>query len=101
VVVPIPAEQTDRLTLGSSVQASIVVDSHSQLVVPRGAVQLGAEGAWVFKVENGKAVRVPVKVELMEGAQVAVSGALQAGDTVVTIGSHAIDDGMSVREPTR
>jgi len=98
VVVPIPAEQADRLTLGSIVQAEIIINTADHLVVPRNAVQLGSDGAHVFRVEDGRAKRVAVDIELAEGARLNVSGPLKAGDRVITVGSHVVEDGMAVRE---
>jgi RND family efflux transporter MFP subunit len=98
VVVPIPAEQAGRLTLGSVVQAEIIINTTNHLVVPRNAVQLGADGAYVFRVEAGRAKLIAVDVELAEGALLNVSGNLEPGDKVITVGSHVVEDGMAVRE---
>ncbi|MCG6898453.1 MAG: efflux RND transporter periplasmic adaptor subunit [Gammaproteobacteria bacterium] len=101
VVVPIPEEQAGQLTLGSTVQAEIIIDTTAQLVVPRNAVQLGVDGAYVFRVEDGKAKRIEVNIELAEGALLNVSGPLEAGDKVITVGSHVVEDGMAVQEAAR
>ncbi len=101
VVVPIPADQAGRLTLGSVVQAEIILDTTAHLVVPRNAVQLGSDGACVFRVGNGRAKRIAVNIELAEGALLYISGALEPGDRVITIGSHVVEDGMTVSETVR
>lgn len=98
VVVPIPAEQAGRLTLGSIVQAEIIIDAADRLVVPRNAVQLGTDSAYVFRVEDGRAKRIAVDIELGEGALLNISGPLEPGDKVITMGSHVVEDGMAVRE---
>ena len=98
VVVPVPADQAAGLMLGSSIQASITIATQERLVVPRAAVQSGSDGDWVFTVEDGRARRVPVTVELAQGAHIAIAGALRAGQRVITTGSHVVEDGMAVRE---
>lgn len=66
------------------------------LVVPRLAILDDGEPA-VFRVTDGKAVRVPVKVGYAEGAWVEIREGLADGDQVVTAGKVALRDGTAVQ----
>jgi multidrug efflux pump subunit AcrA (membrane-fusion protein) len=98
VLVPI-TDQVDQLVLGSRVLGRIQLASHNTLAVPRSAVLTDDAGrSSVFVVNNGVARRVPVTSGVEAGDLVAVAGALNAGDTVVTSGNYELVDGMAVRE---
>lgn len=98
VLVPI-TDQVDQLVLGSRVLGRIQLASHNTLAVPRSAVLTDDAGrSSVFVVNNGVARRVPVQSGVEAGDLVAVAGALNAGDTVVTSGNYELVDGMAVRE---
>ncbi len=83
---------------GSQVTASITVKEVHALAVPRSAVLRDAQGAYVFIVKNHVAHRVNVKASIDDGTWIAVSGAVQAGDLVVTLGNYELTNGMVVRE---
>ena len=66
------------------------------LVVPRIALLDDGEPA-VFRVREGKAARVPVKLGYAEGPWVEIREGLAAGDQVVTAGKVALRDGTAVQ----
>lgn len=66
------------------------------LVVPRLALLDDGEPA-VFRVREGKVVRVPVKLGYAEGPWVEIRDGLAAGDQVVTAGKVALRDGTAVQ----
>lgn len=66
------------------------------LVVPRVALLDDGEPA-VFRVRDGKASRVAVKVGYAEGAWVEIREGLASGDQVVTAGKVALRDGTDVQ----
>ncbi|MBU2049410.1 MAG: efflux RND transporter periplasmic adaptor subunit [Gammaproteobacteria bacterium] len=66
------------------------------LVVPRLALLDDGEPA-VFRVREGKAARVPVKLGYAEGPWVEIREGLAAGDQVVTAGKVALRDGTAVQ----
>ncbi|MER2021750.1 MAG: efflux RND transporter periplasmic adaptor subunit [Stenotrophomonas sp.] len=66
------------------------------LVVPRIALLDDGEPA-VFRVREGKATRVPVKLGYAEGPWVEIREGLAAGDQVVTAGKVALRDGTAVQ----
>lgn len=97
VLVPIPAQKVAKLVLGSRVIGHIHLPTHDALVVPRSAVLGTAPDSYVFKVDAGKALRVPVKIGVEAKGLIDVTGALQAGDAVVISGNYELNDGMAVR----
>lgn len=97
VLVPIPVQKVSKLVLGSRVIGHIHLPAHDTLVVPRSAVLGIAPDSYVYKVDAGKAVRVPVKTGVEAEGLIGVTGALQAGDIIVTSGNYELSDGMAVR----
>lgn len=68
------------------------------LVVPRDAVINQRGQQLIFLAVDGKAKRVPVKINGYQGMQVAVEGEdLSAGQQVVTKGNERIRDGQAIR----
>lgn len=71
-------------------------ERQAALMVPEQAIVPGAQSA-VFKVVDGKATRVPVRLGVRRTAQVEIVDGLTAGDVVVTAGQLKLRDGMAVR----
>lgn len=71
-------------------------ERQAALMVPEQAVMPGAQPA-VFKVVDGKATRVPVRLGVRRTAQVEIVEGLVAGDVVVTAGQLKLREGMAVR----
>ncbi|KAB2918427.1 MAG: efflux RND transporter periplasmic adaptor subunit [Dechloromonas sp.] len=71
-------------------------ERQAALMVPEQAIIPGAQPA-VFKVVDGKANRVPVRLGVRRTAQVEIVDGLAAGDVVVTAGQLKLRDGMEVR----
>ena len=97
-LVPIPADQTDHLVLGSSLSADIRLDAHTGLTVPRSAVLQDEQGAYVFRVVNGQGQRVAVTTGLESDQWIEITSGLQPDETVVTVGNYELTDGMPVRK---
>ena len=98
VLAAIPESRIDHLVLGSRVLGRIQLTTRTALVVPRSAVLGDAGNTYVFTVNGGKAMRVPVQTGEHAGDLIAVGGKLQAGDAVVVSGNYQLNDGMAVRE---
>ena len=64
--------------------------------VPREAVNTGPDGQFVYRVKDGRAEQVPVKVQFDDGVDDAVSGGLQKGDAVITDGQLRVLPGAKV-----
>jgi multidrug efflux pump subunit AcrA (membrane-fusion protein) len=72
---------------------------NSALVVPETALVLVGDSLSVFVIQPDSTVRrVGVLVEARHEGRVAVSGALQAGETVVATGGYGLADGMKVEQ---
>jgi RND family efflux transporter MFP subunit len=82
---------------GEAFRADIDVGNYQGWVVPRGAVLDDDEGAYVFQVAGGKAVRVAVQRVGSNDATTVVDGPLDAERAVVVVGNYQLEDGMAVR----
>jgi len=96
--VPIPAEQTDRLVLGGSLTGDILLHAHSGLTVPRSAVLEDDQGAFVFRIVDGRGRRTAVTTGLQSDQWIEIASGLKAGEAVVVTGNYELRDGMLVRE---
>ena len=70
---------------------------HDASVVSSRAVQNGLDGTFVFRIKNGVAEVVPVKVRYVQGPLTSVGTGLQPGDLVVTDGQDQLTAGTSVK----
>ncbi|EIT68008.1 MULTISPECIES: efflux RND transporter periplasmic adaptor subunit [Hydrocarboniphaga] len=68
------------------------------LVVPVRSVRHGLNGAYVFRVKDGKAEVVPVKTSFQDDSIVVVTEGLAQGDRIVIDGYSRIKAGSQVRE---
>ena len=67
------------------------------LKIPRTALFRGGEKAWqVFSIQNGKAVRVPVKPGIINDSEAEVTEGLEAGDPVVVAPPKSLKGGDRV-----
>jgi len=97
-LVPIPADQTDQLVLGSRLAADIQLNAHTGMTVPRSAVLQDEQGAYVFHVVGGKAQRVAVTTGLEKDQWIEITSGLKPNESVVSVGNYELTDGMPVRE---
>jgi multidrug efflux system membrane fusion protein len=88
-----------RLVPGQTVNVSATINQISGAVtVPRDAVNLGPENAFVLVVgKDGKAVAHTVKVLNDDGVTAAIQGEVKPGDRVVTDGQLRVTSGQAVR----
>jgi RND family efflux transporter MFP subunit len=70
---------------------------HDASVVNSRAVQNGLDGTFVFRIKNGLAEVVPVKVRYVQGSLTTVETGLQPGDLVVTDGQDQLTAGTVVK----
>lgn len=97
-LVPIPADKTDHLVLGSFLTADIRFKRHTGMTVPRNAVLQSQQGSYVFRIVNGRAQRVEVATGLESDQWIEITSGLQEGDAIVSAGNYELTDGMPVRE---
>lgn len=88
---------SDLLRAGMAFQIEMRFPGDTYPSVDPLAVQWGAQGAFVWLIENGVARRVPVRVIQRNTDSILVSGDLGDAGVVVTEGIHAVRDGAPVR----
>jgi RND family efflux transporter MFP subunit len=85
-----------RLVAGLFAEGRVAQQSRRALVVPISAVNMDdPAGAWVLRVTDGKAQRVPVKLGLRDDQteRVEVAGGVQEGDRLLVGPARAITPG--------
>jgi len=97
VKVALPARADARLGMSATVELATGAATSGGLRVPLTALvnNKGASSVWV--VENGAVKRVPVQVTGQVDNDVLVSGAVRAGQSVVTAGVNLLKPGQKVR----
>jgi membrane fusion protein, multidrug efflux system len=86
-----------KLLPGMVAEISIPLGSQdSTFVVPETAIVNGAEGVFLIRISEGKALWVPVKKGRTQAGKSEVFGSLNPGDSVVTVASEEIRNGSSL-----
>jgi membrane fusion protein (multidrug efflux system) len=93
---PAAAAAADLLE-GAAYRATIVTGNLEGWIVPRDALLSDEQGAYVFQVAAGKAVRVPVRRLGGNDEQSVIAGAIDAKRPLVTAGNYQLSDGAAVR----
>ncbi len=87
-----------RLRPGMFVRVRVLVGERANaLMVPEEAIVPQGEAFHVYRVVDGAARRVPVKIGVRRDAQVEILDGLAPGDQVVTAGMRLTRDGQPVR----
>ena len=86
-----------KLRPGMFVRVRVIVGERNGLLVPEEAIVPQGEEFYVYKVVDGAARRVPVKIGVRRAAQVEIVEGIAAGDSVVTAGMRLTRDGQPVR----
>jgi multidrug efflux system membrane fusion protein len=95
--VALDATAQGEVELGQSARVYLAqAAGDGSLRVPLSALQRGDDGAAVWVVREGKALRVPVSAAEFGSDTVPVTGALAAGDWVVAAGGHLLREGEAV-----
>jgi len=96
------ANSEGRLWSGQfvTVQLRTGIDRDASVVNSR-AVQNGLDGTFVFRIKNGLAEVVPVKVRYVQGPVTSIGAGLQPGDLVVTDGQDQLTAGTAVKVASR
>ena len=92
------ANPGNRLKPGMFANVSIIVRSKpGALAIPRDALAATGETGHVFVVDaSGRAVRKDVRIGIVRETDAEVLSGLSAGENVVTLGWHNLDDGALV-----
>jgi hypothetical protein len=80
--------------------ASDALSSKPVLTVPAAAVAGSNGRAVVYKIEDGRAVEVPVLTGARFGAQIEIKEGLKEGDKVVAKADERIKPGVKLSVPT-
>lgn len=83
---------------GMSFRVGLSYQGDSFAVVPEAALMWSADGAYVWKVVDGKAQRVDVDIRQRLEGRILVSGELQLGDQLVVEGVQTLRVGQQVRD---
>lgn len=83
---------------GAKVSVEVILTVQPDaLVVPSSAIQFGQSGNFVYRVEHGQAVSVPVTVDRQIGPWAVISQGLSPGDTVITAAPPTLLNQSAVR----
>ena len=87
------------LQLGSVVRTrfSAPPSNETSFVVPLGAINERGNGPQVWRIQNGKVNPVPVSIVSIETETAHVNGPLESGEQIVAVGTHLLQNDMSVR----
>lgn len=87
----------DRLRPGMSFRVALALRGESYPVVPEVGVLWGGDGAYVWRVKDERAERVPVTVVQRRQGRVLVDAPLTRGERVVSEGVQRMREGLLVR----
>lgn len=88
----------DVLASGTSVKLTVdTFRTDNAVLIPYDAVHFESEQAYVFVIQDHRAVRTPVTVGLMNDDRVEITEGLDAGSQVVASWSSQLEDGALVR----
>lgn len=85
------------LVSGAGASARLRIGSADLLAIPQSSLLFDQQGAYVFVVSDGKAVRRAVAVGAQNSEHAEVVGGLKAGDAVVAISGSLLRDGDPIR----
>ena len=91
------SNEGDNLRPGMSFQVVMRFAGEQFPAVDPLAIQWSSAGAFVWKIDTGTALRVPVRIIQRNSDHVLVSGALASGDNVVTQGVQNVREGAPLR----
>ena len=86
----------DSLRPGMSFRVTLDIAGDPYPIMPEIAVQWGADGAFVWKIVDGKAERVRVAVVQRKEGRVMVDGPLSEADVIITEGIQRLRPGLPV-----
>jgi membrane fusion protein (multidrug efflux system) len=90
----------DSLRPGMSFRVQLDLAGDPYPVMPEIAVQWGAEGSFVWAVDDGNARQVPVNIVQRQKGQVLVETSLSVGQLIVVEGIQRLRPGVSVMTDT-
>jgi len=92
------ANDDNRLIPGLFAQVELVLErKENALLIPEAALMPAGDQQYVYRIEDGKAVRAEVSLGMRQGDLVEIISGLDAGAQVVTAGQMKIMDGSKVQ----
>lgn len=88
--------ESDLLRPGMSFRVRVEMQGELFAVINETALQWGADGAYVWSVVDGNAVRTPVEIIERREGRILVEGSLLRGDIIVVEGTQQMRDGVAV-----
>lgn len=88
--------EADELRPGMSFRVGLNLEGTPYPVIAETGVQWGADGAYVWSVEDRRARRVPVTIIQRQQGQILVDAELEEGDLIVIEGVQRVRDGVEV-----
>ncbi|RTE85583.1 MULTISPECIES: efflux RND transporter periplasmic adaptor subunit [Gammaproteobacteria] len=88
--------EEDKYRPGMSFRVNLEVEGEFYAVVPEAALMWGAEGAYVWRVNDDKAERVNVEIQQRRRGEILVESALTAQDIIVVEGVQTLRPGQAL-----
>lgn len=87
----------DKLRAGMSFSVTILFPGDIYPSVDPLAIQWGADGSYVWRVEDGKAKKVAARIVQRNSTNILIDGPVKQGDMIVTQGVQSVRDDAPVR----
>lgn len=91
------ANPADSLRAGMSFQIAMSFPGETYPAVSPLAIQWGADGAFIWRVDDSRAQRVPVRIVQRNTDNVLIEAKVASGDLIVTEGVQSIREGDEIR----
>ncbi|MCQ8184643.1 efflux RND transporter periplasmic adaptor subunit [Parvularcula maris] len=88
--------EDDRLRPGMSFDVTFNIPGRQYPAVPEAAIVWGANGSFIWAVEDDKASRVPVQIVSRREGQVLIDAPLDRGSVIVAEGVQKVREGSTV-----
>ncbi|GLU27719.1 efflux RND transporter periplasmic adaptor subunit [Brucella sp. NBRC 12950] len=89
--------EQDRLRAGMSFSVTVLFPGNSYPSVDPLAIQWGADGSYVWRVEEGVAKKVSARIVQRNSTNILIDGSVKEGDMIVTQGVQTVRDDAPVR----
>ncbi|WP_273792084.1 efflux RND transporter periplasmic adaptor subunit [Brucella anthropi] len=91
------ANPQDRLRAGMSFSVTVLFPGDRYPSVDPLAIQWGADGSYVWRVENGVAKKIDARIVQRNSTNILIDGPVKQGDMIVTQGVQTVRDDAPVR----
>lgn len=90
----------ESIASGTSVSLSLVTaKEEEQIIIPYDSVYYEDNQAYVYRVEDGKAVREDVETGLYNEESIVILSGIEEGDKVITTWASGLKNGAKIEEP--